>query len=90
MGVLPLQFLPGESASSLGLTGRESFTIEGPAGGLAPRVRLTVVARDDVTSGGRRFGVIARLDGSIDVDNYQHGGILPAVVRRLAGISPTD
>src|SRR2546422_7792359 len=44
MGVLPLQFLPGESAASLGLTGRETFDIEGVATGLAPGKRLTVLA----------------------------------------------
>jgi aconitate hydratase len=83
MGVLPLQFSPGDSAASVGLTGRESFTIEGLAAGLSPRQRLTVVAGGD---GGRerRFGVVARLDGPIDVDYYRHGGILAAVLRRLA------
>ena len=86
MGVLPLQFLPGESASSLGLTGHESYTIHGLAEGLSPRKRLTVVARADAADGGgeRRFEAIARLDGSIDVGYYQQGGILPAVLRRIA------
>ncbi len=85
MGVLPLQFLPGESAASLALTGREAYTIEGLAGGLAPRQRLTVVARsDDGTE--RRFAAIVRLDGPIEVDYLRHGGILPAVLRRLAGV----
>jgi aconitate hydratase len=45
MGILPLQFLPGESAASLGLTGREAYTIAMPAGGPAPRSRVEVVAR---------------------------------------------
>jgi aconitate hydratase len=84
MGVLPLQFAPGDSASSLGLTGRESFTIEGLAEGLAPRQRLVVVARDDADGRERRFDVVARLDGPIEVDYLREGGILPAVVRRLA------
>ncbi|HET7703682.1 MAG TPA: aconitate hydratase [Candidatus Limnocylindrales bacterium] len=86
MGVLPLQFLPGDSASSLGLTGRESYTIHGLADDLSPRKRLTVVARADDADGGgeRRFAAIARLDGPIDVGYYRHGGILPAVLRRLA------
>jgi aconitate hydratase len=85
MGVLPLQFLPGESAATLGLTGREAYTIEGLASGLAPRQRLTVVARsDDGTE--RRFDTVARLDGPIEVDYLRHGGILPAVLRRLAGV----
>jgi aconitate hydratase len=92
MGVLPLQFQPGETAASLGLTGRETYTIHGLAEGLSPRKRLTVVARADRADGGRsgrapaerRFETIARLDGAIDVDYYRQGGILPAVLRRLA------
>jgi len=82
MGILPLQFLPGESVASLGLSGRESFTIHGLADGLSPRRRLAVSAvRDDGTI--RRFEAIARLDGPIEVDYYRQGGILPAVLRRL-------
>jgi aconitate hydratase len=88
MGVLPLQFQPGESAASLGLTGRETYTIHGLAADLSPRKRLTVVARTDDAAAGsageRRFDVIARLDGPIDVGYYQQGGILPAVLRRIA------
>jgi len=86
MGVLPLQFLPGESAASLGLTGRESYAIPALAEGVSPRERLTVVATADQDAGGgeRRFEVIARLDGPIEVDYWRQGGILPAVLRRLA------
>jgi len=86
MGVLPLQFQPGESATSLGLSGRETYTIHGLAEDLSPRKRLTIVARaDDGDDGGeRRFEAIARLDGPIDVGYYQQGGILPAVLRRIA------
>jgi aconitate hydratase len=95
MGILPLQFLPGESAESLGLTGRESFSVAMPADGPAPRARLTVVARtdaaDDTAAGGRatdrRFEVTARLDGPIELDYYRQGGILPAVLRRIAKAS---
>ena len=83
MGILPLQFLPGQNAASLGLTGRESYTIEMPAGGPAPRGRTTVVARSD-DGGERRFGATFRLDGAIEVEYYRQGGILPAVLRRLA------
>jgi aconitate hydratase len=94
MGVLPLQFQPGESSASLGLTGRESYTIHGLSEDLSPRKRLTVVARADPADGGaeRRFEAIARLDGPIDVDYYRQGGILPAVLRRIAaeaGAAPT-
>jgi aconitate hydratase len=99
MGILPLQFLPGESAASLGLTGREAYTIELPAGGPAPRSRIAVVARSDGASGRaaasaaagegtagaeRRFEAVVRLDGPIELDYYRQGGILPAVLRRLA------
>jgi len=83
MGVLPLQFLPGESAASLGLTGRESFTIEGMAD-LAPRQSVTVVARSDEDGSERSFRAVARLDGPIEVEYLRQGGILPAVLRRLA------
>ena len=89
MGVLPLQFRPGDSAASLGLTGRETYSILGLADGASPRQSVTVVATSDVAAGGdgreRRFEAIARLDGPIDVDYYLGGGIMPAVLRRLAG-----
>ena len=83
MGVLPLQFLPGESAASLGLTGREALSIGGLADGLVPRKTLRVSATDEAGAT-RTFGVVCRLDGPIEVDYYQQGGILPAVLRRLA------
>jgi aconitate hydratase len=86
MGVLPLQFLPGESAASLGLTGRERYTIGGIEAGLTPKQRIGVIARDDDGTD-RRFEVIARLDGPIDVGYFEQGGILPAVLRRLAAES---
>ena len=84
MGVLPLEFLPGDSATSIGLTGRESFAVEGVATSLAPRCRLRVVARSDDDGLERSFEVVARLDGPIDVDYYRHGGILPTVLRGLS------
>jgi aconitate hydratase len=88
MGILPLQFLPGESAASLGLTGRESYTIELPADGPAPRSRVDVVASSDGplrgVAGEKRFEAVVRLDGPIELDYYRQGGILPAVLRRIA------
>ena len=78
MGVLPLEFEPGQSHSSLGLTGEEVFSIEGMAGGLAPRKKLTVRAGD------KSFEVIARLDTPQEVDYYLHGGILRYVLRTKA------
>jgi aconitate hydratase len=83
MGVLPLQFLPGQNAVSLGLTGREAYTIAGMTE-LQPRQLVTVVARSDADGSERTFQVIARLDGPIEVDYLRQGGILPAVLRRLA------
>ena len=83
MGVLPVQYKPGDSASSLGLSGRESYDIVGLADGLSPRQSVRVVAtREDGTS--TTFEATARLDGPIEVDYYRGGGILPAVLRRLA------
>ena len=88
MGVLPIQFKPGDSAAALGLTGRETYSILGLADGATPRQTVTVVATADPAAGGdgreRRFEAIARLDGPIDVDYYLGGGIMPAVLRRLA------
>jgi aconitate hydratase len=84
MGILPLQFAPGESASSLGLTGREEYTILG-LGEVTSRARLAVSARSDDDGSERRFTVVARLDGAVDVEYFRQGGILPAVLRRLAG-----
>jgi aconitate hydratase len=83
MGILPLQFLPGEAAASLGLTGRETFTISGISDGLRPRAELGVVAQGE---DGRetRFRVVARLDGPIDLEYYRNGGVLQTVLRRLA------
>jgi aconitate hydratase len=83
MGILPLQFLPGESAASLGLTGREAYTIALPAEGPSPRSRVAVLARGN-DGGTRRFEAIVRLDGPIELGYYLQGGILPAVLRRLA------
>ena len=83
MGILPLQYLPGESAPSLGLTGRETLAIDGIAGGLRPRQELTVTATDE-SGTSRQFRVVARLDGEIDVTYLEQGGVLQTVLRRLA------
>jgi aconitate hydratase len=87
MGVLPLQYQPGQSAQSLGLTGREEYDVLGLSGGLSQRQTVTLRVRDE--SGERPVQVIARLDGPVELDYYRQGGILPAVVRRLAGVEET-
>ena len=82
MGVLPLEFLPGEGWQKLGLTGREAITIQGIAEGLSPKKTLTVIARRDDGST-RDFQVVARLDNEVELEYYRHGGILPYVLRQM-------
>ncbi len=82
MGVLPLVFDDGESAESLGLSGRESFTIRDIARRLEPRASFMVQVEDDA---GREseFGVTARIDTPDELEYYRHDGILPYVLRQL-------
>jgi aconitate hydratase len=82
MGVLPLQFLPGQNASSLGLTGKESYAIAG--GSDAARKTVAVVATPD--GGGKPivFEARVRIDTPKERDYFRHGGILHYVLRQLA------
>jgi aconitate hydratase A / 2-methylisocitrate dehydratase len=82
MGVLPLQFKPGQNAATLGLTGEEMITIEGVNEGLAPRqdIRINVTKPDGTLFS---FEATMRLDTPIEVDYYANGGILPLVLRKL-------
>jgi len=81
MGVLPLQFLPGENAASLGLSGRESIDITGLAGSsLDDLVRRELTVRADE----RLFSALLRVDTPGEAQYLWHGGILPFVVRALA------
>ncbi|MGA8015940.1 MAG: aconitate hydratase AcnA [Candidatus Dormiibacterota bacterium] len=83
MGILPLQFRDGQSAESLGLDGRESYTVAGIAA-VRPGGTLAVLARRE--SGEEvPFEATARLDSDTDLEYYRHGGILQMVLRRLAG-----
>jgi aconitate hydratase len=82
MGVLPLQYIDGQSAASLGLDGHERFTIRGIAGGVEPHQRLTVEAAAD-DGGTTVFEVLARVDSPADAEYLSHGGILPLVLRRM-------
>ena len=81
MGILPLQFREGETAGSLGLTGNETFRINGIADGLRPKDLITVTAAADDGSE-TRFETIARLDTEVEVDYYRNGGILQTVLRQ--------
>ena len=81
MGVLPLQFLEGEGAEELGLTGRETFTLSGLAD-LQPRQEVEIsYTREDGSEGS--FRALARIDGPTELTYLHEGGILPAVLRRL-------
>jgi aconitate hydratase len=82
MGVLPLEFLPGETLKSLGLTGQEVFDIEGLAQNFEPRKKMKVRARD-VQGKVKDFTVLARVDTPFEVAYYQHGGILQYVLRQM-------
>jgi aconitate hydratase len=82
MGVLPLEFLPGETLASLGLSGLEIFAIEGLAGNFQPRKKMKVTARDRQGKE-TRFDALARIDTPFEVSYYQHGGILQYVLRQM-------
>jgi aconitate hydratase len=81
MGVLPLQFKDGENAQSLGLTGKETFTITGLDGGDAKTVHVVATAKDGKQTG---FDVRVMLLTPKERDFYKHGGILQYVLRDLA------
>ncbi|HTT10823.1 MAG TPA: aconitate hydratase AcnA [Burkholderiaceae bacterium] len=82
MGVLPLQFKGSDSAQSLGITGDETFDIRGIESAIKPQQDCTlVIRRADGTT--REVPVTLRIDTPIEVDYYQHGGILPYVLRQL-------
>jgi len=82
MGVLPLQFIEGQNAASLALTGREVFDIGGLSDSIRPRSQVTLTSVDP--DGARRsFQAIARLDSAVEVNYFKNGGILPAVLRKF-------
>ena len=86
MGILPLQFETGENAETLGLTGEETFAVEGLTAGMAAGFRqgrsVSVVA-EDATGKTRRFRATVRIDTPQEIRYYEHGGILPYVLRQL-------
>ncbi|MEB2298703.1 aconitate hydratase AcnA [Lysinibacillus xylanilyticus] len=82
MGVLPLQFMPGESADTLGLTGKEEISVN-ITDNVKPREILTVTAKSEDGSV-KTFQALARFDSEVEVDYYRHGGILQMVLRAKA------
>ena len=81
MGVLPLEFKPGETRETIGLTGHEVFHIDGVAS-LAPRKDIQVTAKSP-DGAERKFTVVARVDTPEEVNYYKHGGILQYVLRQM-------
>jgi len=84
MGVLPLQYKDGQSAQSLGLTGKETFEIAGLNRGAAKFVKVIAKTDDGKVT---QFEVRLRIDTPKELDYYQHGGILQYVLRQLAATS---
>ena len=84
MGVLPLEFTNGETRQSLGLTGFETFDIDGLDAGLKPKAKLTVRAKG-ADGAEKKFSVVARIDTPEEMRYYTNGGILPYVLRQLVG-----
>jgi aconitate hydratase len=78
LGIIPLQFLPGDSAESLGLTGRETFTIRGLGEiGVGDKVEV------EVDGGAKRFMTLARFDAPADVRVYRQGGLMQMMMSEL-------
>jgi aconitate hydratase len=80
MGVLPIQFVDGQTRESLGLTGFELFSIEG----IPEAVESCGKSRVRVTADGKTFDAVVRVDTPVEADYYRNGGILPFVLRQLA------
>jgi aconitate hydratase len=84
MGVLPLQFQAGASATTLGLTGRERYEVSGIAQTLKPGGLISVCAFGEADKK-IEFQAIARIDTPEELVAFRHGGILPYVLRQLVG-----
>ncbi|MFM0044617.1 aconitate hydratase AcnA [Paraburkholderia sediminicola] len=82
MGVLPLQFKGSDSVQSLGITGEETFDVEGLGNDFKPQQEVTLVIHGK-DGKEKRVQVLLRIDTPIEVDYYKHGGILPFVLRSL-------
>jgi aconitate hydratase len=84
MGVLPLEFINGETRQSIGLTGFETFDVAGLDDSLKSRATLTVTAKG-ADGSTKTFKVLVRIDTPEELSYYKHGGILPYVLRQLVG-----
>lgn len=82
MGVLPLQFLPGENYDTLKISGSETFDIGSIAQGLESGSEIEVTATDN-QGAKKSFSVLCRVDTPEELKYYQHGGILHYVIRQL-------
>jgi len=87
MGIVTLQFKPGENVKALGLTGFETYDVPGISAGLKLRQELTVKAKSD-DGKVKEFKVICRIDTPAELDYYRHGGILEYVLRQLLTEKP--
>jgi aconitate hydratase len=87
MGVLPCEFLHGETRESLGLTGEETFSIAGVGAAIAGNKTAQVTAQS-ADGGTKRFAVKLRIDTPVEVEYYRNGGILPYVLRQVAAGVP--
>jgi len=84
MGVLPLEFVNGESRLTHGLSGYETYEVDGMSDDLRPRALLTVRARA-ADGSEKKFQAVSRIDTPEEISYYRHGGILPYVLRQLVG-----
>jgi aconitate hydratase len=88
MGVVPLEFVNGETRVTHGLTGFETFDIDGLSEAMKPRQLVTVRARA-ADGKEKTFQAISRIDTPEEMSYYRHGGILPYVLRQLVGRKET-
>jgi aconitate hydratase len=84
MGVLPLQFRAGDNRETLGLTGAELFHVVGVAEAVAGS-RRAMVRAVDAQGGAKQFEVVVRVDTPVEAEYFRYGGILPFVLKQLAG-----
>ena len=77
MGIVPLQYLPGQTAENLGLTGFEQFDVEIPEN-IQPGQNIKIKTDD-----GKEFEVLVRFDTEVDLTYYKHGGILNYMIRKM-------